>query len=130
MALAHAPVRQTLLWLPPAPVPTVASVDDQERAFKRALAANLLVLRVEAGVGSQKTVAALIPTSEATYRRWENPDDPYLPDAWQVNRLCEVLGCEPVDLIRPEPLSEREVQLARRATRAARAGVHQARGAD
>jgi hypothetical protein len=108
----------------------VASVDDQVRAFKRALAANLLVLRVEAGVGSQKAVAALIPTSEATYRRWENPDDPHLPDAWQVNRLCEILSCEPTDLIRPEPLSEREVQLARRATRAARAGVDQARAAD
>lgn len=128
MALSPATFRQTLLWLPAAAMHTVLSVDDQARAFKRAFASALLVLRAESGRGSQKAVAADVPTSEATYRRWENPNDAYLPDVWQVRRLCELFGCEPADLVNPEPLTAREVQLARRAGRAARRGVDRARG--
>jgi DNA-binding transcriptional regulator YiaG len=118
--------RQNVRWLAPLPDRTVLTVDDQPRAFKRAFAAALVALRAESGIGSQTVIAKLIPTSEATYRRWEALDEPHMPDAWQVKRLCEVLECEPAELIRPEPLSERERQLARRVARGATRGSRRA----
>jgi hypothetical protein len=124
VALAVTPGRQSVRWIvPTAPSSVTLSVDDQEREFKAAFAGTLLALRVGAGIRSQKALA-LDPdklargVSEATVRRWEDPELPGLPDAYQVGRLCEILGCEPAELIRPQPLTARERQIARRAGRA------------
>lgn len=111
---------QTLQWLRVLPSPIVAGVDDQRREFKRTFASALLALRVEADAGTQASLAPRVATSVATYRRWEDPDWPNLPDAFQLNRLCEILGCEPDELVRPAALTPRERELIRRVGRGRR----------
>src|SRR3990172_2400820 len=54
--------------------------------------------------------------SETTAARWERGER--LPDAWELRELCRVLDVEPSDLLSPEPMTDREVLLARRAGRA------------
>lgn len=130
MTLASALNRQDRLWLPGLALPTVLSVEDAADDYKRAFASVLVVLRAESGLGSQGTVAAMVPTSEATYRRWESLEHQALPDAREVARLCELFECEPDDLIHPEPLNAREVQLARRVARASKRGVRRGRAND
>lgn len=123
-------MRPLVSWTQPGRIPTVRLVDDQRSEYKRTFAAALVGFRAEAGISSQAELARLVGhASEATVRRWEALDQPHLPDAWQVRKLCEILGVEPEELIRPQPLSERERQLARRAARAAKRASGQARQA-
>jgi hypothetical protein len=100
------------------------SVDEQQHAYKRAFAATLVGKRI--GHGSQKTVGTAAGTSEATYRRWEDPDEPHLPDAWQLTKLAELFGCEPIELLEPETLNAREWALTKRAAKAAARGAARA----
>jgi len=99
-------------------------VTDERQTYKRALAATLVGKRV--GHGSQKTVAAVAVTSEATYRRWEDPGQPHMPDAWQLLKLAETFGCEPIELLEPEELNAREWALTKRAAKAAARGAAKA----
>lgn len=124
MTLAYAPDPQSVLWYQPRRTPTVLSVDDQQHEYKRALAATLVGKRI--GHGSQRTVATVAGTSEATYRRWEDPDEPHMPDAWQLVKLADLFGCDPVELLVPEELSPREWALTRRAAKAAARGAARA----
>jgi hypothetical protein len=124
LTLAYAPVQQSVLWFPPRRTPTVLSVTDEQHEYKRAFAATLIGKRV--GHGSQKTVGTAAGTSEATYRRWEDPNQPHLPDAWQIKKLAELFGCEPIDLLMPEELNPREWALTRRAAKAAARGATRA----
>lgn len=117
---------QNVRWLRRPPRPTVLLVDDQQREFKRAFASALLQARAHSKHGSQKEVAKLVGTSVATYARWEGLDDMNMPDAWEINRLCEHLACEADDLINPLPLNGREQLLAKRAARASARGVRRA----
>lgn len=73
-----------------------------------------------AGIGPQRELATLVGVSEATIQRWEAVDKPHLPNAWEIRRLCEALGVEPHELVYPEPLSDRERLLARKAARRGR----------
>lgn len=121
MALAHAPERQDVLWiaaLRPASVPM--AVEDQQREFKRALASTLAWMRYRSEAGSQGTVAKAVGVSEATYRRWEDPERTERPDVWQVHVLCRLFNAEPQEFVEPEPLSDREREILRRALRARR----------
>lgn len=138
MALAAPIWRQNVRWLSGRPAPTLTLVDDQKAAFKRTFASSLLMMRAsvqaaaplkERAKWSQKALAPRVIASEATYRRWENPEDERFPDAYQLNRLCDELGCEPDDLVRPEPLSPREIALARAVTRGRKKGLTQGRRA-
>jgi DNA-binding Xre family transcriptional regulator len=115
-AVAHPNVR----WLRPVALPTVLLVDDQESEYKRAFAATVLWLRVKQGIGSQRDLAKAVGVSEATAQRWEDERKAHLPNAWELRRLCEVLACEPHELIYPEPLTDRERMVTRRAARAGR----------
>jgi len=99
-------------------------VTDERQTYKRALAATLVGKRV--GHGSQKTAAVAAVTSEATYRRWEDPDEPHMPDAWQILRLAGRFGCEPSELLEPEELNPREWALTKRAAKAAARGAARA----
>lgn len=110
-----------MLWFQPRRTPTVLLVDSQQSEYKRALAATLLEKRV--GHGSQKVAAVFAGTSEATYRRWENPNEPHMPDAWQIIKLAERFECEPIELLLPSGLNPREWALTRRAARAAARGL-------
>lgn len=92
-------------------------------------AATLVGLRSDIGIPSQAELARRIEVSEATVQRWEALDKPNLPDAWELRRLCEVLEVEPDELVSPQPMSERERQLARRAVRATRRGIDRGREA-
>lgn len=123
-------MRQNVVWLPPRRMLTVLSVDDQRRTYKRAFAAQLLMLRAESQVGSQADAAKIASTSEATYRRWEDGEKTHLPDAWQITKLCERFGVDLDRLVHPEELNGRETELARKAARAAGRGVHRAAGTD
>lgn len=89
---------------------------DGREAYKRAFAASLLAART--GHGSQRRMAQIAGTSEPTYRRWESPDEPSLPDAWQIAQIVKACGVEPATLVFPEELSVREWELTRRAARA------------
>jgi hypothetical protein len=124
LTLAVAPRRQNRSWLGATPVRTVLLVDEQGSEFKRSLASNLVVLRLGAGHSQGSLAKALSDAgavvSEATCRRWEDPDLDHVPDAWQVNRLCELLDCEADELIHPKPLTDREREIAKRAGRAGR----------
>ncbi len=95
--------------------------DDQQRAYKRAFAATLVGKRT--GLGSQKAMAKIAKTSEATYRRWEDPDENGLPDAYEIALLSEFFACDPNDLVKPEELSPREWALTKRAAKAAARGL-------
>lgn len=111
-------------WLPVPAEPTVLRVDDQRRAWKRVFASVLVSYRAASEtVGTQADAAKAVGTSEATYRRWESLDDMNMPDAWQIKRLCVVYECEPNDLLKPEPFSDRERALVERAARASARGV-------
>lgn len=129
LALSPAILRQNRLWLPDLATPTVSAVaDSQARAFKRVFAATLTVLRGEQEL-TQGEIAERVGTSEPTYRRWESVaerDQTIFPDAFEINRLCAILDCEPSELIRPMPPTDRELELARRLGRAARRGGRQA----
>lgn len=121
MTSATVTYRQKSLWLQALPAATVADVvESAETTFKRTLGATILSLRVDHGTGSQADLANELTklgaaVSEAKVRRWEAGD--HAPDAWEISRLCALFGVEPVDLIRPEQLTERELQLYRRAGR-------------
>lgn len=121
------PGRQIRSWLAAVPDRTVLLVDEQGSEFKRSLASNLVVLRLAAGHSQGSLAKALSDAgavvSEATCRRWEDPDLDHVPDAWQVNRLCELLECEADELIHPTPLTPREREIARRAGRAGRRAI-------
>lgn len=121
LTFASAPDRQSVLWFQPRRPPIVLSVTDAQASYKRAFAATLVGLRV--GHGSQKTAGIAASTSEATYRRWENPDEPHLPDAWQILRLAALFGCQPIDILEPQDLTAREWALTRRAAKAAARGA-------
>lgn len=95
-------------------------MEDQRRTFKRELAGTLAWLRYRSQAGSQAEVGKLIGTSEATYRRWEDPERPEVPDLWQSRRLAEVFGATPQELMYPDPLTDREREILRRALRARR----------
>lgn len=116
MALASELIVQRLLWSAPALGRTVMLVDEQRRAYKRAFAATLLGARV--GFGSQRKLAGIAATSEATYRRWEDPEHDSLPDAWQVALIAKHVGATADTLVFPEELSVREWELTRRSARA------------
>lgn len=105
-----------LLWSPIEQAHTVLLVDERRGAYKRAFAATLLGAR--AGHGSQRRLAKLAGTSEATYRRWEDPDAESLPDVFQVTLIAEHVGCDPGDLVSPRELTPREWELTRRSARA------------
>lgn len=120
--------QQSVLWFQPRRTPTVLLVDDQERTYKRAFAATLIGKRV--GHGSQKTVGQAAGTSEATYRRWEDPEQPHFPDAWQLMQLAALFECDPIDLLVPEELTPREWALTRRAAKAAARGATRAQRDD
>jgi len=125
LALNTSGDRQKRLWLPGLALPTVLAVEDSAaKAYKRSFASNLVVMRANSGLGSQREVAKLVGTSEATYRRWEDVADAAFPDAYEIFQMCsaKIFGCDPAELINPEPLSDREVLLARRLARATRAG--------
>jgi DNA-binding XRE family transcriptional regulator len=120
--------RQSVSWIGRRALDNVIVVDDDRRAaFKRAFASTLLGLRADRRVGSQRDFAKVIGTSEATYRRWENMDDPNMPDAWELSRLVAELHVEPDELVNPADLSPREREMARRLARGIRRG--RARGA-
>ncbi|MFZ0324722.1 MAG: helix-turn-helix domain-containing protein [Actinomycetes bacterium] len=120
--------RQKVLWLTPLPGGSVNAVmDSEESRFKRTLGATILELRAHAAIPSQRALAKLVGVSEATVRRWEAGDG--CPDAWEVNRLCVVLGCEPDDLIRPAEMTERERELLRRSARQVHRTLDRERGA-
>lgn len=116
LALASEQVRQNLLWPLPARGLTVLLMDERRPTYKRAFAATLLGAR--AGHGSQRRLAEVAGTSEATYRRWEDPDHESLPDAYQVALIAEHVNMDPADLIVPKELSPREWELTRRSARA------------
>ena len=124
MSLTPGSERQDVLWFTTGRTLTVLSVDEQRREYKRAFASTLLGQRV--GHGSQKVAAQAAQTSEATYRRWEDPESSHLPDAFQITLLAELFGCEPADLVTPEELSPREWALTRRAARSAARGARRA----
>lgn len=129
LAISPAAVRQNRLWLPDLATPTISPVaDSQARVFKRVFAAALTVLRAEAEL-TQEELAVRVGVSEPTVRRWESladRDESILPDAWDLNKLCDALDCEPDALIRPSPPTARELELARRLARAARRGGRRA----
>lgn len=129
MAVAREHIVQSLLWSLPRHGSTVLLMDEQRRAYKRAFSATLLGAR--AGHGSQRKMAMIAGTSEATYRRWEDPDHDSLPDAWQVASIARRVGVNPSTLIFPEELSPREWELTRRSARAtARAMTRSLQGDD
>lgn len=97
---------------------------DDQNAYKRAFAATLIGKRI--GHGSQKAAGTFAGTSEATYRRWEDPNQAHLPDAWQIIKLAELFECEPGDLLEPEELNAREWALTKRAAKASARGAAKA----
>jgi DNA-binding transcriptional regulator YiaG len=124
--------RQKQLWLQALPAGSVSPVmDTAESKFKRTLGATILELRVDHGIRSQAALATELSTrgaavSEATVRRWEQGT--HAPNAWEVNRLCDLFGVEPADLVRPADLTEREIQLLRRAGRQIHRTIDRERG--
>lgn len=90
-------------------------MDSAEATFKRTLGATILELRARASITSQAALAKAVGVSEATVRRWEQGT--HAPDAWEVSQLCRLFGVEPHELIRPEPMTDRERELLRRAAR-------------
>lgn len=129
MNSGRAIVPPNVRWIGRRLAPTVLFVDDQRGEFKRKFAATLLGYRAEKGITSQRELGVLVGISEATAQRWEDPDKPHLPDAWEVARLCEVLDREPGDFIRPEDWTPREREMARRAARGARRAIDRERQA-
>lgn len=114
--------RQKVLWLTPLVSDSVSrAMDSEESQFKRTLGATILALRVGAGIRSQAALAAKLQeagvesVSEATIRRWEQGT--HAPDAWEINRLCALFGIEPSELVHPEPMTDREREVLRRAAR-------------
>lgn len=126
LALAREPIRRMLLWSAPRQQPTVMLMGDGRAAYKRAFAASLLAARH--GHGSQRRMAKIAETSEATYRRWENPDEPGLPDAWQLAQIAKACDADPEQLVFPEALSVREWELTKRAARATARALTQSLG--
>lgn len=125
--------RQKVLWMTPLMGGTVSrGMDSEESQFKRTLGGQILAMRVDAGIRSQGALAAkLVKTgveslSEATVRRWEKGT--HAPDAWEINRLCALFGVEPDVLIHPEPMTERERALTRRAARQVHRTIDRERG--
>lgn len=101
-------------------------MDSAEAAFKRTLGATIIELRIAQGYTSQAALATAlkdrgVASSESTVRRWEAGGG--APDAWEIHHLCKLLDCEPSDLIRPDDLTEREIQILRRIRKAARRGL-------
>ena len=124
---------QKSLWLTALPGGSVIlGMQTPETEFRRTLGATILELRVRAGIPSQAALAAALieqgvqSCSEATVRRWERGT--HSPDAWEINRLCALFGVEPVELIRPQPMTDREREVLRRAGRQIHRTLRQERG--
>lgn len=123
--------RQSLVWMAPFLRDSVSLVTDEGRAeFMHALGTTILALRVERGPGleiyNQTDLANAIGVSAATVLRWENGKGAP-PDAWEIRELCRVFAVEPAELIRPEPISDRERQVLRRAGRQLRRTIDRER---
>lgn len=130
MTVTH---RQSSLWLAPfLRVSVIPVTDGGRQEFMDALGATILALRVERGpaleIYTQGDLGKAVGVSSATVLRWENGEGAP-PDGWELRRLCEVFGCEPDELIRPEPMSARERELLRRAGRQLRRSVDRERAA-
>lgn len=121
---------QDVVWIDRRRPRTVVLVDDnRRRVFKRAFASQLLALRAESAVGSQSDLAAAVPTSAATYARWEDMEDERMPDVYELSRLVAILTPDDPDpLLSPKELTPREREMARRLARARRRGLDQALG--
>lgn len=121
-------VASRVLWLHRGrPASITLAVDDVRGDYERRFGANLAYLRVSEGISSQPKLAELVGVSVSTVQRWESGAN--LPDAWELRRLCEILHVDLDALVDPEPLSDRERLLIRRAARATRAGLGRARRA-
>jgi len=117
-----------VLWLPRGrPTSIRLEVDDAREDYGRRFGGNLAFLRVQAKISSQPKLAELVGVSTSTVQRWESGGS--LPDAWELRRLCEVLSVDLEALVDPEPLTDRERLLVRRAGRATRQGIARARRA-
>lgn len=123
--------RQKLLWLQPVPTASVTGVETAEMVFKRTLGATILELRASHGLSQQALAQELTDSgaivSESKVLRWEAGDN--VPDAWEINRLASLFDVEPVELIRPKDLTDREIQLLRRVARQGRRSIDQQREA-
>lgn len=115
-----------VLWLQRSqPASIRLAMDDPRLEYARAFGSNLVYLRASASIPNQPKLAELVGVSTSTVQRWEAGAS--LPDAWELIRLGEVLGVDVDDLIHPEPMSERERLLARRAARGVRKGLDRKR---
>jgi hypothetical protein len=114
----NATVSPISLWMPIRVLPTVLPMEEARNDYKHAFAATVVSLRAEKQISSQAALGTLVGVSDATVQRWEDPHQPHLPNAWELRRLAEALGVEAGDLLYPQPFTERERQLARRAARA------------
>lgn len=74
--------------------------------------ANLVVLRRLGGYLSQQQLADKLGLSKMTVGRWERGQQ--LPDAYEIARLCELLGATPSELLEPRELTAVERALLRR----------------
>lgn len=110
---------QNVMWMGPRFVPIVTlAMDDQRSEYMNSFGVQLRARRLEAGFTDRGELAVKVGTSEATFGRWENGQ--LLPDLWQLREICRILGLEPGELLYPDPLSERERLLQRRASKAVR----------
>lgn len=115
-----------VVWLSAArPASIRLAVDDAREEYGRQFGGNLVSLRIQAGISSQPKLAELVGVSTSTVQRWEAGAG--LPDAWELRRLVQILAATLEELVEPEPLSERERLLLRRAGRAVRRGVARGR---
>lgn len=117
MEYAERDYRQNLLWLHTTAGDSVPMVEDNA-AHEYAVTLGSQLLSFRAGKFTQRTLAAELGVGESKIKRWE--DGSGVPDAWEIRRLCEILGCEPHELIYPTPMSDRERELTRRAARRGR----------
>jgi transcriptional regulator with XRE-family HTH domain len=107
---------QKSLWLSAITAPTVsAGMDGTRASYQATFGENLVLLRSQAGITSQAALAELVGVSESTVQRWESGHG--LPDAWELVTLSELLGASIAEILYPEPLSDRERLLLRRAWR-------------
>lgn len=134
--LRAAPNAHIRPWLGVAVGPTVLLVEDHLSEYKGRLAPSLAAARaamkeaaLDKGEWNQSAVALRIGTSEATYRRWENPKDPHVPDVFQLVLLAEQFEVPVCDLVDPEPLTARELAITKRVLRGRQKGMERVRQA-
>lgn len=90
-------------------------MDDERVGYAAEFSGLLLERRAEKRITSQRALAEMVGVSEATVGRWERQES--FPDAWELRRLEVVLGVTAEQLLHPDPLTERERQVLRRANR-------------